>query len=161
MLPIKPAPPVTTMRRLLNHRRRRSVPRDIPLFSPKSSFRWLAEPGSSGFILSSLLKDLSKVLLGQVWWSLAFRTSCWLRRPGSLPRPSVGLSRLIQSRAAGRNSVSIRALGDAAITDQAHAGQPEPGFELGDLGPRVFGSAVSLSNASMATGTPGAEHSSP
>ena len=99
VLPMKPAPPVTTMRRLADiTRRRRSVPRDIPSFSPKSSFRWLAEQGSSGLILSSLLKDLSKVLiLGQVWWSLAFRTSCWLRRPGSLPRPPVGLSR---SRAA-------------------------------------------------------------
>src|SRR4029077_16173492 len=95
---MKPAPPVTTMRRLADiTRRRRSVSRGIPLFSPKSSFRWLAEQGSPGLILSSLLKDLSKVLLGQVWWSLAFRTSCWLRRPGSLPRPSVGLSR---SRAA-------------------------------------------------------------
>ena len=103
---MKPAPPVTTMRRLadINHSRR-SVSRGIPLFSPKSSFRWLAEQGSSGLILSSLLKDLSKVLYlakyGGVWRSgqvagSADRARSHVPRwgfPGHAPFPSAVQSR--------------------------------------------------------------------
>ena len=53
------------------------------MFSPKSSFRWLAKQGSSGLILSSLLKDLSKVL------NLAKYGGVWRagQVAGSLPHP--------------------------------------------------------------------------
>ena len=107
---MKPAPPATTMRRLADiTRRRRSVSRGIPLFSPKSSFRWLAEQALLD--ASSLLKDLSKVLnLAKYGGVLAVQEQLLAAPTGLIAASSVGLSRLIQSRAAGRNSVSIRAL---------------------------------------------------
>ena len=71
-------------------------------------------------------------------------------------------SALMQSSPPGRHSSVMRALvGHAPISDQTHPGQPEPVFELGNLGGQGFRVAVLPSNTSMATGTPAGVHSSP